>query len=73
MNKITISEKDYRDLVETKLRYKYVRDLIEGDLFSAPPTRNINEIIRPFKDTKKYKSSFLKSFEKGLKRSSFFK
>ena len=73
MNKITISEKDYRELVETKLRYKYVCDLIEGDLFSAPPTKNVNEVIRSFKDTKKYNQSFLKSIEKVLKRSSFFK
>jgi len=73
MNKITISEKDYRELVETKLRYKYMRDLVEGDLFSAPPIKNVNEVIQSFKNTKKYKNSFLKSIEKGLKRSSFFK
>ena len=46
MATITISKKEYRELIEKKFRYEYLRQIIEGDIFSSPPTRNIKEVIK---------------------------
>lgn len=73
MSIITISKKEYRELIEKKFRYEYLREIIEGDIFSSPSTRDIKEILSAFKKTKKYNQKFLKSLEKGLNRSSYFK
>lgn len=73
MQKIMISKKEYAELINAKLRYDYLREVVEGDIFSPPPVRNTSQIVKAFKDTKKYNPQFLKSLEKGLKRSSFFK
>lgn len=70
---ITIPKKEYRDLVEKKVRYEQLRQIIEGDLFASPPTRSTKEILAGFKATKKYSAKFLKSLEKGLGRSSYFR
>lgn len=73
MQKIMISKKEYDDLMSAKLRYEYLREVVEGDIFSLPPVRDISQIIKSFKATKKYNSAFLKSLQKGLKRSTLFK
>ena len=72
MSTVTISKKEYQELIEKKLRYEYLREIIEEDIFSSPP-RDIKEILSAFKKTKKYNQKFLKNLEKGLNRSSYFK
>jgi phage pi2 protein 07 len=72
MATITIPKKEYQELIEKKFRYEYLRQIIEEDIFSSPPTRSIKEVLKAFKGTKKYSQQFLKSLEKGLSRSSYF-
>ena len=72
MTTITIPKKEYQGLVERAFRYESIRQLMEGNLFSPPPTRDAKKIAREFRKTKLYNRSFLKSLEKGLKRSSYF-
>lgn len=69
---ITIPKKEYHKLVEKALRYEYLRQIMKENLFASPPTQNIKEIIRNFRETGKYNQKFLKSLKQGLKRSSSF-
>ena len=73
MNTVTIPKKEYNKLLDAKLRYEYLRMTIKEDIFAPPPIRNVKEIVKEFLVTKKYKNSFLKDLETGLKRSSHFK
>lgn len=73
MQTVTISKKEYAELLEKKLRYEYLYQIIEGDIFSPPPTKDIKELIGAFKKTGLYNQNFIDSIEKGLKRSSYFK
>ena len=69
---VTVSKKEYEKLLEAKLRYGYLREILEEDIFAPPPTRKAREILDSLKTIKKYNTQFLKSMEKGLKRSSYF-
>ena len=73
MSTITITKKKYQDLVATKFRYEFLREIFNTNIFSPPPTKNVKEVIKEFKQTKLYNANFLKSLEKGLKRSNYFK
>lgn len=73
MQTITISKKEYEELIEKKLRYEYLHQVIESDIFSPPPTKDIKEIINAFKKTGLYNQKFIDSLKKGLERSSYFK
>lgn len=73
MSTITIPKKEYKELVEKKFRYEYLRQIMEEDIFASPPTRNIKEITAAFKKTGLYNQKFIKSLEKGLSRSAYFK
>ena len=73
MNTITIPKKEYQELLDKKFRYEYLRQIIEEDIFDSPPTKNTDEVIKAFEQTKLYNQEFLRSFKKGLKRSSYFK
>lgn len=73
MQTVTISKKEYEELIEKKLRYEYLHQIIESDIFSPPPTKNIKEIIGAFKKTGIYNHEFIDSLKKGLKRSVYFK
>ena len=73
MATITIPKKEYKALVETKLRYEYLRRGLDEKLFSPPPTRSEKEVVRAFEGTKKYSKKFLASIERGAKRSSHFR
>ena len=73
MQTVTISKKEYEELVEKKLRYEHLHQIIEGDIFSPPPTRDIKELIKAFQKTGLYNQRFIDSLEKGLKRSAYFK
>jgi hypothetical protein len=41
-------------------------------IFSTPPTKNVKSILKTFRNTRLYNTRFLKSLEKGLRRSSYF-
>ena len=69
---ITIPKKEYQRLLDKALRYEYLREILEEDVFASPP-RNSKVIIKEFRKTKQYGQKFLKSLERGLKRSSYFK
>lgn len=73
MSTITISKKEYSDLMEKKLRYDYLQQLMKENIFSSSPTKNIKEVISAFQKTKRYNANFIKSLEKGLSRSSYFR
>lgn len=73
MQTVTISKKEYDELIEKKLRYEYLHQIIESDIFSPPPTKDIKEIIGAFKKTGIYNQEFIDSLKKGLKRSVYFK
>lgn len=73
MSTVAISKTEYKELLDKKLRYEFLRQILEEDIFSAPPTRSAKAVISDFKAINKYKKSFLDSLEKGLKRSSYFK
>lgn len=73
MQTVTISKKEYEELIEKKLRYEYLHQIIEEDIFSPPPTKDAKEIIEAFQKTGLYNQKFIVSLEKGLKRSSYFK
>ncbi len=70
---ITIPKKEYHRLTEKAFRYDYLRQLLEEDIFSCPPTKNVKKVIESFRGTGLYKKNFLRSLEKGLKRSSYFR
>ena len=73
MTTVTILKKEYQQLLDKALRYEYLRQLMEGDIFAPPPTRSSKKVIGAFKKTELYNQKFLKSLEKGLERSSYFK
>lgn len=75
MDTITIPKKQYQKLLEKALRYEYLQKIIKEreDIFASPPTREVKEVIKAFRETKLYTPQFLKSLEKGLKRSSYFR
>ncbi|MBZ1348579.1 MAG: hypothetical protein KYQ20_02375 [Candidatus Nealsonbacteria bacterium] len=73
MTTITIPKKEYQRLLDRALRYEYLRQILEGDIFASPPTRNIKSIIKEFRATKQYNPKFLESLARGLEHSSYFK
>lgn len=73
METITIPKKEYQKLVDAKLRYEYLRQMVNSDIFAPPPLRNRKTIIKAFETTKRYNAHFLKSLKNGLQRSSYFK
>jgi hypothetical protein len=73
MQTVTISKKEYQELIEKKLRYEYLHHIIEENIFSPPPTKDVKKIIKAFQKTGLYNPKFIDSLEKGLKRSSYFK
>lgn len=73
MTTVTIPKKEYSELLEKKFRYEYMRNILEGDIFSPPPTKSKKEILSAFRQTKNYSKKFLESLKRGLERSSHFK
>jgi hypothetical protein len=73
MANIIISKKQYQELLDKALRYEYLRSIMEENIFSPPPTKNIEKIIKAFERTGIYSKEFIKSLKRGLKRSSYFK
>ena len=73
MATITIPKKEYEELVEKRVKYEWLKQIIEGNAFSSPPTKDVNEVLAAFKATRKYGRPFLESLKKGLRRSSYFR
>lgn len=73
MSNITIPKREYEKLLDNSFRFEYLRQILEEDIFSPPPTRNRETIVGEFKKTKKYNEKFIESLARGLKRSSYFK
>lgn len=69
---ITLTKREYDDLLDAKLRFEFLRHTLEDDVFSPPPTRDAQEVVSAFKATGKYSQPFLERLEQGLKRSSHF-
>ncbi len=69
---VTIPREEYEELFELRLRYQYLKQVIEQDIFSPPPTRKSKEVVSAFRKTKRYSEEFLRSLERGLRRSSHF-
>ncbi len=72
MATITIPKIEYETLKKKATLYEHIRRMMERDIFTSPPTKNIKEIVGAFTKTKRYNKAFLESLEKGLKRSSYF-
>jgi len=70
---VTIPKKEYAALLDAKLRYEYMRHILDADPFSPPPTRSRREILKEFRAAKIYTAPFLKGLERGLKRSTYFR
>jgi hypothetical protein len=73
MSTITIPKKEYQELLDTKLCYDYLRQLLDSNLFGPSPTKSKKAVISAFRKTGRYNEKFLKSLEGGLKKSSYFK
>jgi len=73
MTTITIPKKEYQKLLEKAFRYEYLRQILEEDIFLPPSEKDVSQIIKEFRATKRYNKKFLASLAKGLKRSSYFK
>lgn len=72
MVEVSLPKSEYHQLVKKALRYDYLRQILEEDFFTSPPTRDIKKVIESFSRTGLYSKRFLKDLEKGLKRSSYF-
>lgn len=72
MSTVTIPQKEYRELVEKKVRYEQLREFFEEDVFSPPPTKKVGDVIAAFRATGKYNKKFLESLERGLRYSLYF-
>ncbi|MBI2626430.1 MAG: hypothetical protein HYW69_02470 [Candidatus Nealsonbacteria bacterium] len=70
---VTIPKKEYQRLAEKALRYEYLRQILEEDIFASPPNKNAKEVAREFKKSGLYSQKFIKSLEGGLRRSSYFR
>ena len=54
MPAVTISKKEYQELVEKKLKYERLREVLAEDIFEPPPTRSRKTILSAFKATRTY-------------------
>ncbi len=73
MSTITLLKTEYQNLKRKAAMFERIIELAEKDnLFFPPPIRNRGQIINTFKKTGKYNQSFLRSLNRGLKRSDYF-
>lgn len=73
MSTITIPKKEYQDLLEKKMRYERLRQVLEEDIFTPPPTKSKKAVLSAFRAEKRYNNKFIQSLKKGLDRSSYFR
>lgn len=70
---ITVSKEEYQRLRRVARRYETIRELVAVDFFAEPATKDVKKIIREFRKTGLYNVPFLKSLERGLEESSYFR
>jgi len=73
MQTVTIPRNEYDNLLASRMKFNYLRQILTEDLFSSPPTKDMDEIASAFAETGKYNKAFIGSLKEGLKRSSYFK
>ena len=69
---INLTKSEYIDLKSRADAYDRIISLTRKEISIIPTERSTKKVIAEFKKTDKYSQEFLKSLEKGLKRSSFF-
>lgn len=69
---VSVSRTEYQRLRQIARRFELLRRLVEFDTFAKPPVRNVNQVMRKFRETERYSEPFLKSLEHGLRESSYF-
>lgn len=73
MSTVTISKTQYEALKRRAVAYERVIAAANEDIFSPPTIRAVKKVMQEFRNTKRYPAAFLKSLEKGLSRSTYFK
>lgn len=73
MNTITLSKNKYQELKQKAADFERLRTFVETKIFIPPPVRDRKKIISEFQKTRLYNAKFLKSLERGLARSSYFR
>lgn len=73
MNTVTIPKKKYQELMSKAMRYDYFQTVLSEDLFASPPAHSADEVVKGFKSTGRYNPDFIKSLQKGLEHSDYFK
>ncbi|HEY4495801.1 MAG TPA: hypothetical protein VJC04_00380 [Candidatus Paceibacterota bacterium] len=74
MTTVTLPKIEYQDLKRKAAMFERIVELAEEDsLFLPPSVRSRKQIIAGFRNTRKYKSAFIKSLRRGLKRSGYFR
>lgn len=73
MATVTISKKEYHNLLDKKLRYDYLRTVFAEDIFSSPPAKDSAEVLAAFRASGRYSKKFLEDLSGGLRRSTYFK
>ena len=73
MSTITIPKKEYQELLDKKLRYEYLKQLLNEDIFAPPRIRSIKKIVDELVMSGQHSRRFIASVERGLKRSRYFR
>lgn len=68
-NTISVSKIEYERLRNIAERYALLRSAVVEDFFEEPPTKDVNQIIKEFRETGLYNEKFLQSLADGLKES----
>ena len=72
MTKVTLPKIEYLSLKKRAEAFDRMIAGVNPDLFYVPMEKSRKKIISDFSKTRLYNKEFLKSLNKGLKRSSFF-
>ncbi len=68
-NTIPVTKIEYQRLRKIAKRYELLRQVFVEDLFEEPPIKDVERIIKDFRETGLYNEPFLKSLARGLKES----
>ena len=71
-SRVTITRQEYDSLLNSKLKYDYLQQVLTNDLFAIPPTKNSEVVVKAFENSGKYNKAFIKSLSAGLNRSKYF-
>ena len=72
MSTVTLTRTTYLDLKRRAAAYERIVTMLERDVFTPPPVRNVRKIMVAFRRSNRYPARFLKSLERGLSRSTYF-